>query len=98
MKKKFMAMGMHEGMAQDFAWIVSCAISNAECGYGVAELFRSNATVRDLMEISGHRMQRMIELAGLVGWNICAEDMDEANAKMLELKAEGIKRGYILTA
>ena len=95
MKKKFMAMGLIEALAADFAWVVSCAMSNAEFGYGVAELFRSNATVRDLMEISEHRMQRMIELAGLVGWNIAAEDIDEANAKMREFKAEAIKRGYI---
>lgn len=98
MKKKFIAMGLIDSLATDFAWIVSCAASNAECGYGVAELFRSNATVRDLMEISGHRMERMIELAGLVGWNIAAEDMVEANAKMREFKEEAIKRGYILTA
>lgn len=38
----------------------------------------------------------MIELAGLVGWNIAAEDMAEANAKMREFKAEAIKQGYIL--
>lgn len=96
MKKKFMAMGLTLALATDFAWLVSCATSNAECGYGVRELFRSNATARDLMEISGHRMQHMIELAGLVGWNIAAEDMGEANAKMREFKEEAIKQGYII--
>lgn len=96
MKKKFMAMGLTEAIATDFAWIVSCATSNAQYGYGVGELFRSNATVRDLMEISGHLMQHMIELAGLVGWNIAAGDVDEANVKMCEFKAEAIKRGYII--
>ncbi len=89
-------MGLTEALASDFAWLVSCAMSNAECGYGVRELFRSNATARDLMEISEHRMQRMIELAGLVGWNIAAEDIAEANVKMREFKAEAIKQGYIM--
>lgn len=96
MKKKFMAMGLTEALASDFAWLVSCAMSNAEYGYGVRELFISNATARDLMEISEHRMQRMIELAGLVGWNIAAEDIAEANVKMREFKAEAIKQGYII--
>lgn len=96
MKKKFMAMGLTEALATDFAWLVSCAMSNAEYGYGVRELFISNATARDLMEISEHRMQRMIELAGLVGWNIAAEDIAEANVKMREFKAEAIKQGYIM--
>ena len=91
-------MGLIEALASDFAWIVSCAMSNAEYGYGVPELFRSNATARDLMEISEGRMEQMIKLAGLVGWNICAEDMDEANRCMREFKEEAIKRGYILTA
>ena len=98
MKKKFMAMGLTEALATDFAWLVSCAMSNAEYGYGVRELFISNATARDLMEISEGRMEQMITLAGLVGWNICAEDIDEANAKMREFKAEAIKRGYIVNA
>lgn len=98
MKKKFMAIGMCEALATDFAWVVSCAINNAECGYGVRELFRSNATVRDLMEISEHRMQRMIELAGLIGWNLCAEDMDEANKCWREFKEEAKARGYAIAA
>ena len=96
MKKKFIAIGLTESLAADFAWIVSCAASNAEYGYGVRELFNSNATARDLMEISEGRMERMIELAGLVGWNICAEDFGEANRKMQEFKAEAKSRGYIL--
>lgn len=96
MKKKFMEMGLTEPLAADFAWIVICANENASFGYGVRELFISNATARDLMEISEHRMTRMIELAGLVGWNICAEDFEEARAKMSEFKEEAIKQGYII--
>ena len=96
MKKKFMAMGLTSALATDFAWLVSCATGNAECGYGVRELFRSNATARDLMEISNHKMQRMIELAGLVGCNIAAEDFEMADEKMREFKEEAIKQGYII--
>ena len=91
-----MAIGMVEALATDFAWVISCAESNAEYGYGVQELFRSNATVRDLMEISEHRMQRMLELAGLIGWSLCAEDMDEVNKYWREFVAEARSRGYAI--
>lgn len=96
MEKKFKAMGLTDALAQDFAWLVSCASINAEYGYGVKELFRSNATARDLMEISGGRMQRMIELASLVGWNVAAEDEVEVNRRLREFKEEAIKQGYII--
>ena len=73
--------------------IISCAESNAGYGYGVKELFNSNATVRDIMK-ADEGQRRMIELAGLIGWNLCAEDMDEANKCWREFKEEVKARGY----
>ena len=95
MKKKFLRLGLTNALAQDFDWVVSCARENAACGYGVRELFRSNATVHDLMEISGHKMEKMITIAGRIGRMLCAADREETEIALQEFRSEAIKQGYI---
>lgn len=88
MKRWFLNLGICESLAGDFAWIVRCAASNAEYGYGVLELFNSNATVRDLMKYYGRPMQDVVIALGRIGWAICSEDYREVEnnkQKFLEL-------------
>ena len=54
-------MGMSDALAQDFDWLVTCAKINASLGYPVGELFKSNSTARDLMEISSCRIRNITD-------------------------------------
>lgn len=78
MEKYFNKLGAPKALASDFAWIVSCAELNAEYGYGVSELFNSNACVRDLVRYYGlDKIKPVIDALGYIGWAICSEDDSE---------------------
>lgn len=96
MIKIFREMGLTDSLAHDFAWVVSCAQENAAYGYGIRTLFVSNATVHDLMEISGHRMEKMITIAGRIGRLQCAGDEDEKDKALQEFRTEARRQGYII--
>lgn len=87
-------MGLTKALAEDFAWVVKCARSNAIAGYGLGELFRGNLTVRDLMEISNHRMRPLIECAARIGFLQAASDRDEMERAISEFGDKALKLGY----
>ena len=77
MENWFIRIGVSKSLASDFAWIVSCAYENAYYGYGLGELFNSNATVKDLIEHYGmDKIRPVILSVGRIGWAKCAEDSD----------------------
>lgn len=70
--------GVDESLAEDFAWIVCCAETNAEYGYGPGILLTYNATARDLIERFGvEKMEPVILALGKIGFALCLEDDDE---------------------
>ena len=95
MEGKFLIMGLSSSLAQDFAWVVSCAQENASCGYTIRELFASNTTVRDLMRISSKKMEEMISIAGRIGRLLCAEEAEDVDRALDDFRAEAIRQGYI---
>ena len=97
MKNTFLRMGMSEALAQDFDWLVTCAKINASLGYPVGELFKSNSTARDLMEISSCRMEKMITLAGRIGRFICAGESDSVRECTRLFHEEARLKGYALS-
>jgi len=96
MKTTFRRMGMSDALAADFDWIVTCAKINASLGYPTGELFRSNSTARDLMEISSCRMEKMITLAGRIGRGLCAGDGDSVLECTRLFHEEARAKGYAL--
>lgn len=98
MKQKFITLfkktNLQRNLIEDFAWIAESAESNAYFGYGISEIFRSNATARDLMEISEHRMEKMITLAAKIGWNSCAGRKEQVSLLMQEFSKETAEKGY----
>ena len=89
MENWFTRFGVSASLAKDFAWIVSCAYENAYYGYGLGELFNSNATVRDLVDHYGmDKIKPVIIAVGRIGWAKCAEDLDyekECREKFIEV-------------
>ena len=67
-------MGQGPELADDFEWLIECAVTNAYYGYGPQELFESNHTARHL-NVS-EEMHSAILACGRVGFYTCAEDED----------------------
>lgn len=92
----FKKTSLQRNLIGDFAWIAQCAETNAKYGYGISEIFRSNATANDLMELSGHRMEQMITLAAKIGWYSCARDKDQVSRLAEKFSQEAKTKGYCI--
>lgn len=98
MEKKLLKLGFAKAWAKDLAWIISSTYYNAYYGYSFNEIYRSNATARQILEITEGKALGMLNLAIRAGRLLCAGENEMVEDTLNELREEAIKKGYLIPA